>query len=132
MSDERRAPWTKAGPQLLCIAVLAIVFVACLRDRHLGENPLRHAAHRLRAGMSIDEALSVTDDGLPNGGFGSLEHLDRLWFDKGRGEVLCLHFERSGSLLAGNAMRLTKWGIEKLPYQSTKNCDPKAPTTPRD
>jgi hypothetical protein len=46
MSDEPRAPWTKAVPQLLGIAVLAIVFVSCLNDGHQNESPIRQAEGR--------------------------------------------------------------------------------------
>jgi hypothetical protein len=71
--------------------------------------------------MSIDEAFAVANVGPPDCGGGSLEYMDYLWFDKGRGEVLCLCFEIRGNPLTGNLIdRLTKWSVEKLPYQSTR------------
>jgi hypothetical protein len=113
MSDEPKASWTKAVRQLVGIAALAIAFVACLRGGHPSESPFRKAEHRLRAGMSIDEAFAVIDVGPPNCGDGSLWSQDYLWFDEGRGEMLCLHFETRGNLLAGNDIdRLTEWGVE--------------------
>jgi hypothetical protein len=112
MSDEAKAPWTKAVPQLLGIAILAIVF-ACLRDGHLSDSRFRQAEHRLRAGMSVEETVAVTSELGPPRLDGSLGHTHCLWFDEGRGEMLCLHFETRGNLLAGNAIdRLTKWSVE--------------------
>jgi hypothetical protein len=112
MSDEPKAPWTKAVPQLLGIAVLAVVFVACLGDGRSVESPFLQAGNRLRTGMSIDEAFAVTEVGEPDFGDGSVRYTNYTWLDERRKEVLSLHFETRWDL-AGDAIdRLTEWSVE--------------------
>jgi hypothetical protein len=63
--------------------------------------------------MSGEEANAVTRElGVPSL-MGSLGHTHCTWIDEGRGEVLRLHFKRSGRLSAGNAIdRLIEWSFE--------------------
>ncbi|HXY33438.1 MAG TPA: hypothetical protein VEI07_04375 [Planctomycetaceae bacterium] len=114
MSDEAKASWTKAAPQLLGIAAFAILFVICLGDSRLVESPLRQAAHRLKTGMSWQEANVVTRElGVPSGLMGSLGHTLCTWIDEERGEQLRLHFKKEGKPSRSNAIdRLTEWSVE--------------------
>jgi|HubBroStandDraft_2_1064218.scaffolds.fasta_scaffold618699_1 hypothetical protein len=117
MSDEPKASWTKAVPQLLGIAALTIVFAACLGDGPPVESPFRQASHRLRIGMSSKEADAVTRAlGRPDHLYGSQvggTHVS--WIDEERGEVLRLHFRKKGHLSSGTAIkRLTEWSVESI------------------
>jgi hypothetical protein len=64
--------------------------------------------------MSWKESIAVTRElGVPSL-MGSLGHTHCTWIDEDRGEALRLHFKKSGSLSAGNAIdRLTEWSLDE-------------------
>jgi hypothetical protein len=117
MGGEPRTAGTKIAPQLLGIAALAVLFIAFIRSdraQETPESPFRQAARRLRIGMTSEEANAAINLGEIAGASGSLRYWDQFWFDEARDEVLSLHFETRGSLLAGTTIdRLTNWRVER-------------------
>jgi hypothetical protein len=130
MSDGVRSPPVF---QLVAIAILAAVFVACIGgDREVdgdrdGQHPLRIAQHRLRIGLTVQEAIAAINFGVPAALGGTMSHFHAFFADERTGDTLILNFEpehtgrhrvyRSGELASGNVVfpaprRLTDWRFD--------------------
>jgi len=111
-----RSVRTKIAPQLTGIVVAAAFFVFAMRTDRVpdgAESPLQRAAHKLRIGMTSEEAreaMQIPVELSKPAIASSNSHHDLWYYDPHTSESLWLHFREDGNfMLQQYHDSLTKW-----------------------